>query len=139
VPSSPQAVAAYLRMDDDELHALSTAGTARLRAIDAELDGLQRDIGSAQRKLRWSGFRLGLHSVVSLGGLIAAPVTFGWSLLLTMGDGVLLGMELDAYGDESFHHHLTRMRAHELRLEAAEIDDRLGTIRAVLEERGSPP
>ncbi len=97
----------YAGVDENALRDRATAAETRIQNILSEIAQHERYLVDEGKKLRRSGAKLGFHAAVSIGGLIVAPLTFGWSLLVTAGDTALLAMELDEYGAGSFDLHAT--------------------------------
>lgn len=118
-----------------DLFALTHEYDERLLRLSVELAALDPEIAHGRRQVRKSVAWLGLHGAVSLAGLIAAPATLGWSLLITAGDTALLCRELNAFGDESYESQMLEFKAAQIRIEAAEIAEILAAIRSELERR----
>ncbi len=118
-----------------DLHATADKCAERLHQLDLELALLEPDIAHGRQRLRTSVAWLGLHGAISLAGLIAAPATLGWSLLITAGDTALLCRELNELGEKSYEAQMLEFKVGQIRLEAAEIAESLASIRSELERR----
>jgi hypothetical protein len=118
-----------------DLFAMSDRCAERLHQLELDLDILEPDIARGRRQLRGVMAWLGLHGAVSLAGLIAAPATLGWSLLITAGDTALLCRELNEVGVQSYEAQMVEFRVGQIRIEAAELAEILASIRSELEQR----
>jgi hypothetical protein len=86
----PDQTVSYRGIATAALHARADQDKARAQQLAQDLTQLMDDLAATQRRLMKSVPWLAVHCAVSLGGLIAAPVTLGWSLLITAGDIALL-------------------------------------------------
>jgi hypothetical protein len=125
----------YDALDDDDLLGIGAELESRLLAIQTELESLEPDVLAERRRIRKSGIKLGINALLGLAGVGIAPVTFGWSLILTFGcTGMVVWDGID-YVNDYVGHGPERRRLRELRLAAKDLADELGTIHAVLETR----
>ncbi|HME28031.1 MAG TPA: hypothetical protein VKI44_43045 [Acetobacteraceae bacterium] len=125
----------YGTIGGDELLDIGAKLENRLAAIGAELDALEPIVIAERGRIRRSGMKLAINTTLGLAGAAAAPITFGWSLLLTLGcAGMVVWDGLD-YANDYIGYSPDRRRLRELRREASEAFDELTVIHAVLETR----
>ncbi len=133
--AAPDASNRYRGVASADLYAIADDCTVRLHQLDLELAAVGPEIAKERRRLRKSLAWLGLHGAISLAGLIAAPATLGWSLLITAGDTALLCRELNEVGEQSYEAQMREFKVRQIRIEAAELAEILASIRAELESR----
>ena len=125
----------YDKLSDDDLIDIGADLENRLLAVQGELAELEPDVLMERRRIRKSGIKLGINAILGLAGAAAAPITLGWSLILTFGcTGMVVWDGID-YANDFLGHGPARLRLRELRLAANDLADELATIHAVLETR----
>jgi hypothetical protein len=77
-------------LTDDELLALGAALEIERYNVASELDAATRLATAEQRSIRKATVKLGINTAIAAGGIVAAPLTFGISLLFTVGGIVML-------------------------------------------------
>lgn len=122
-------------LTDDELLAAGAALERELSEVAEELEEAIRAIAGEQRAIRKATIKLGVNTAIAAGGIIAAPVTSGISLVLTIGGFTMILWDgVDHVGDRT-RHHANRIRLRHLRARAEAIEDDLAVIVAVIEHR----
>lgn len=92
-------------------------------------------IEAERPKLKKSGIKLDINTALGIAGVAAAPLTLGWSLLVTLGSGgMILWDGIDYYRDYSRQKPI-RVRLRELRDEARECSTEIEAIWEVLKSR----
>lgn len=88
-----------------------------------------------QKRLTKPGLKLAVNAAVGIAGVSLAPVTFGWSLLLTaLGSAVTISDAIDFSGDVA-RIHAVRREIENLRRLLSEIVSELEDIDALLTRR----
>jgi hypothetical protein len=123
------------QLTDDELLAEGARLERELSKVGTELDEAIRAIVEEQRAIRKATVKLGINTAIAAGGIIAAPVTLGISLVLTIGGFTMILWDGVDHVRDRTRHHANRMRLRHLRTTAEAIEDDLAAIVAALEHR----
>jgi hypothetical protein len=126
------------RLDENDLAALFQSCQADRQSIARRIavadDAVERVTHSVTVHFRWLGF----HLFLSLSSLLLVPITDGLSLLLILGDSVLIWNELNELFADRAETILLRETARVLRTEARELDEMLDAIDDALETHDLP-
>jgi hypothetical protein len=122
-------------LTDDDLLTEGAALERELSEVAAELDEATRAIAGEQRAIRKATIKLGINTAIAAGGIIAAPVTLGISLVLTIGGFTMILWDGVDHVRDRTRHHSNRARLGHLRTRAEAIEDDLAAIVAALEHR----
>lgn len=131
----PQADPPLGTLNDDQLLEFGAALEIELSEVKSEYGALFGTVDAERRKIRRSAVKLMLNTALGLGGIVAAPVTLGLSLVFTVG-GILMVLwdGIDQARDHSRHRaNCQRLRA--LRISSSKIADRLQNIETALDVR----
>jgi hypothetical protein len=127
----------YDNVGEDDLLARGAECENRLAEINAEMVRLEPAAVVASRKMAKSAVKLGFNTGLGTAGVVLAPPTFGLSLLLTLGSGLMLIWDGFDMGSDYRESRPMRRRLRQLRDEASDLADELGEISMVLERRFS--
>jgi len=130
---------AYEDMTDDALVDRGAELETRRATIAAEFALLLPNVETAGRILRKSAIKLGVNTALGIGGIVAAPLTLGWSLIITAGSGFMLVWDGLDFGRDYSRHNPHRHRLRQLRAEASAVADELAAIHAILDMRSRGP
>jgi hypothetical protein len=128
-------VSRYSQLTDDELLAEGAALEARLRNIEAQCEPLALQVHAEGRKLNKVVGKLGLTTGGAIAGMVAIPLTMGWSLLAAAVPAALAASEMREFATDYRHLRSLRDDLADLRDEAAEIADQIDFILQELDSR----
>lgn len=125
-------------MDDDALIDRGAALENELATVKATRLRLAKQLVDERPKLRKAAAKLSVNAVIAVTGIVATPVTFGISLLVTaVGIGMLAWDGVD-YGKDHVRYATVLQQLRECDMVARAIAQELEWILEELEERPRP-
>ena len=125
----------HSQLTDDELLAEGVALEARLRYIEAQCEPLAVQVDAEGRKPKKVAAKLGLTAGGAVTGIVAIPLTMGWSLLAAAAPAALAAWEMRELAVDYRHLRSLRGDLADLRDEAADIADQIDLILKELDSR----
>jgi hypothetical protein len=120
---------------DDELLAAGAALEDESLRIASEIETASLAASAEQRSIRKSTIKLGINTVIAAGGIVAAPLTFGISLIFTLGGFAMLLWDGIDHARDRGRFRTTALNMRQLRYQAEAIEADLAAIAAELERR----
>ena len=125
----------FEELSNEQLLELAADLSAQLKSVRAELAHLQRRVDVERRKLRKTATKLGLNGALGAGGVLAAPITMGWSLVLTLGSAGMTAWDVYDYAhDRSEYKELLEIAAN-LRTKSQTTADRYESVAKAVNSR----
>jgi hypothetical protein len=81
-------------LSDDQLLDLAQELKVNLTVERTALASVEPRVVAEGRKIRKGRLKMGLNSALAAGGILAAPITMGWSLFVTAGSGGMLAWDM---------------------------------------------
>jgi hypothetical protein len=125
----------FEQLSDDELLDLATQLEAQLESVRREFFELEQRVAVEGRRLRTAAIKLGLNGALGAGGLLAAPITMGWSLLLSAGSGAMTVWDVHDYLNDRSSYRELRQRTAALRTRSGTIADRYESASTAIKSR----
>jgi hypothetical protein len=108
---------------------------ADLADTKSRLKELVEPLEAEQKRLVRPGVKLALNAAAGIGGLALAPITFGWSLFLTVVSGAVTISDAIDYSGEVSRVRAARHEIERLRQLLSEIVSELEDIHGLLAKR----
>jgi len=122
-------------LTDDQLIEIGAALELRHAALSVDVAAASAGISQERRKLRIAGGKLGINAMLAAAGIAAAPLTFGVSLLLSVGSIGMLVWDGVEFAHLYATHRTKRLACRSARVDSAAVESELALLVTEIERR----